>query len=384
MAPKRGMPPAFRIAGVESKIWPGNLPDLVIRLEGLAANNAAGEFVMRSTQHAVSRISSDRDRRGDPGHNIHLAEQDPDARQTTVCSPIVLRGKGIHSGAPAAVALCPAEAGTGIVFRRYAQGGASADILASYRTLTNTTLCTALESECGTSVATVEHLLAAISGLHIDNLLIEIDGAEVPIMDGSSAAFIEAIDSVRIHRLHEPRRFIKVLKTIQVQDGRSCGELRPHSGFHLDVEISFDTPIIGRQRLALEMSPGVFRAELSRARTFGFMREVDALRAAGRALGASLQNTVAIGDGEIINPEGLRYSDEFVRHKMLDAVGDLALAGAPMLCAYRSSCGGHKLNSLMLKALFADENAWAVINDPSARQSRESTLDFHHCSSAQF
>jgi UDP-3-O-[3-hydroxymyristoyl] N-acetylglucosamine deacetylase len=355
------------------------LPNLVIALEELAATKAAREFGMRFTQHPLSRVAFERDCQGSPGHNTNLAKQCLDARQTTVGSPVVLHGEGIHSGASAVVTLRPAEADAGIMFRRYDEDGASTDILASYRALTNATLCTALGSESGTSVATVEHLLAAIHGLHIDNLIIEIDGAEVPIMDGSSAAFIEAIDSAGIRELDEPRRFIRVLKTIQVQDGRSWGELRPHSGFHLDVEISFDTPVIGRQRLALEMSPGIFRAELSRARTFGFMKDVEALRAAGRALGSSLQNTVAIGDGEIINPEGLRYSDEFVRHKMLDAVGDLALAGAPMLCAYRSSCGGHKLNSSMLKALFADEDAWAVIDAPSVRQSRKPTLSYQHC-----
>ena len=289
-------------------------------------------------------------------------------QQTTVFSPIELHGRGVHSGAQAYVALLPAEADTGITFQCRSADGTSKDIPACYQAVTNVTLCTELGVEGGISVATVEHLLAAIAGLCIDNVLIKIDGSEVPIMDGSSSAFVEAIDSVGIRELDEPRKYVKVLKTVQVQEGQCWGELRPHSGFHMDVEIDFDTPVIGRQRRAFEMSPGVFRAELSRARTFGFMKDVGALWAAGRALGSSLDNTVLIGDGGIVNPEGLRYSDEFVRHKMLDALGDLALAGAPMLCAYRSSCGGHKLNSAMLINLFADKDAWTLVEAPSVRQ----------------
>ena len=149
-----------------------------------------------------------------------------------------------------------------------------------------------------------------------------------------------------------------------MEDGGASGELTPHNGFHLDVEIEFDCAMIGRQRIEIDLNPGSFRRELSRARTFGFMKDVERLWAAGLALGASLENTVAIGDDRIINREGLRYSDEFVRHKALDAVGDLALAGAPILGSYRSRRGGHRLNSLVLKALFADAEAWTLVEAP--------------------
>jgi UDP-3-O-[3-hydroxymyristoyl] N-acetylglucosamine deacetylase len=178
-------------------------------------------------------------------------------------------------------------------------------------------------------------------------------------MDGSAASFVAAIDQVGIRELHAPRKFIKVLKPVRVQEGQCWGELVPHSGFRIDVEIEFDSSIIGRQRMSLDMSPGVYRNEIACARTFGFMRDVEKLWKSGLALGASLDNTVAIGDDRVMNPEGLRFPQEFVRHKMLDAVGDLALAGAPLLGAYRSVRGGHRLNAHVLKALLADTSNWA-------------------------
>jgi UDP-3-O-[3-hydroxymyristoyl] N-acetylglucosamine deacetylase len=188
-------------------------------------------------------------------------------------------------------------------------------------------------------------------------------------MDGSSAAFVDAIDECGVRDLGDTRKYIKVLKPIRVEEGDCWGEIAPHTGFKLDVEIDFDTPVIGRQRLALEMGPDVFRRELSRARTFGFMRDVEKLWKAGLALGASLDNTVAIGDDKVMNREGLRYPQEFVRHKMLDAVGDLALAGMPLLASYRSVRGGHRLNAHVLKALFADATAWTVVHAPRVRDS---------------
>ena len=289
------------------------------------------------------------------------------ARQTTVAREIALTGKGVHSGAPVSIIIHPAEADCGIRFL-VAQGSEPAvEIAADVHSIANLTLCTVLGNGQGAQVATVEHLLAALRGLSIDNVYVEIDSGEVPIMDGSAAAFVEAIDEAGVKELSVPRKFIKVLKAIRVDEGDCWGEIRPHSGFHLDLEIDFETTVIGKQRAAMELSPGVFRAELSRARTFGFMRDVQKLWAAGRALGASLDNTVVIGEDKVINPEGLRYSDEFVRHKMLDAVGDLALAGAPLLCAYRSVRGGHRLNAHVVKALLADREAWTMVHAPRLR-----------------
>ncbi len=289
------------------------------------------------------------------------------ARQTTVVREIELTGTGVHSGAPVSVILHPAESGTGLRFLASRGGRIAAEIPANVSHVKNLTLCTVLGDDTGITIGTVEHLLAALRGLAIDNCYIEIDSKEVPIMDGSSAAFVEAIDEAGVRELSEPRNFIKVLKPIRVEEGDCWGELAPHSGFSLDVEIDFETSLIGRQRLALEMSPGVFRNEVSRARTFGFMRDVEKLWKAGLALGASLDNTIALGDDRILNRGGLRYPQEFVRPKMLDAVGALALSGFPLLGAYRSVRGGHRLNAHVLKALFADKDAFAFVQAPRVR-----------------
>ena len=291
------------------------------------------------------------------------------ARQTTVAREVELTGTGVHSGAPVSVILHPAESGVGLRFLASRNGRIAAEIPANVSHVKNLTLCTVLGDETGITIGTVEHLLAALRGLSIDNCYIEIDSKEVPIMDGSAAAFVEAIDETGIRELSEPRNFIKVLKPIRVEEGDCWGELTPHNSFSLDVEIDFETPLIGRQRLQLEMSPGVFRNEIARARTFGFMRDVEKLWKAGLALGASLDNTIALGDDKILNREGLRYPQEFVRHKMLDAVGDLSLSGFPLLGAYRSVRGGHRLNAHVLKALFADQDAFAFVQAPRVRES---------------
>lgn len=286
------------------------------------------------------------------------------ALQTTLASEITLTGTGVHTGAPVSITLMPAEAGTGIRFLLPGNDAAGIELPASFDAISNVTMCTVLSDGNGVAVATVEHLLAALRGLSVDNAIVEMDSGEVPIMDGSAEAFVDAIDESGIRELDAPRRFIKILKPVHVQDGQAIGELSPYNGFRLDVAIDFESAPIGQQRIDLELNPGSFRAELSRARTFGFMKDVEGLWAAGLALGASLENTIALGDDRIINPEGLRFRDEFVRHKALDAVGDLALAGAPILGIYRSRRGGHRLNSLVLRKLFADEEAWAIAEAP--------------------
>ena len=292
------------------------------------------------------------------------------ARQTTLAREIHLTGTGVHSGAPVSLTLHPAEADTGLRFLVTKRGRVIAEIPAHVANVKNLTLCTVIGDDAGVTISTVEHLLAALRGLAIDNCYVEIDSKEVPIMDGSSCDFVEAIDRVGIRELSEPRKYIKVLKPVRVEEGDCWGQLEPHGSFRLDVEIDFQTPLIGRQRIAFEMSPGVFRHELSRARTFGFMSDVEKLWKMGLALGADLTNTVAIGEGKIMNREGLRYEHEFVRHKMLDAVGDLSLAGAPLLGAYSSYKGGHRLNSMVLQALFADASNWAWVQAPRTSKSR--------------
>lgn len=286
------------------------------------------------------------------------------ARQTTLAREVELTGAGVHSGAPVSIVLHPAEADTGFRFIVTRRGRIIADIKAEVGAVKNLTLCTVIGDDSGATVGTVEHLLAALRGLSVDNCTIEINNREVPIMDGSSVAFVDAIDDAGIRYLAEPRKFIQVLRKVRVEDNGCWGELSPSDTFHLDIEIDFPTALIGKQRLALDISPATFREELSRARTFGFMSDVERLWKAGLALGASLDNSIALADDKIMNPEGLRYPQEFVRHKMLDAVGDLSLAGAPILGAYRSVKGGHRLNAHVLQALFADADNWRWVRAP--------------------
>lgn len=285
------------------------------------------------------------------------------AKQSTIGRVISLTGVGVHSGAPVSITLHPADANSGIRFV-ISKNDLEIEIPAHCDFIENLTLCTVLGSGCGAVVATVEHLMAAFRGLSIDNVTVEIDNGEVPIMDGSAMPFVRAIEDAGIAELQAPRRFIKVLKPVRVEENGCWGELLPHNGFHLEVEIDFTTDVIGRQKFSSEMNPGIFREELARARTFGFMADVEGLWAAGRALGASLDNTVAIDDGKVLNQEGLRWQDEFVRHKALDAIGDLALAGHPLLCSYRSYRGGHALNAKAIKNLFADKDAWTFVDVP--------------------
>jgi UDP-3-O-[3-hydroxymyristoyl] N-acetylglucosamine deacetylase len=294
------------------------------------------------------------------------------ARQTTLRDHTALSGVGVHSGLPVTLTLHPADAGTGFRFiRTRIEGGQDREIPADMSAVTATEFATVLGDESGPLVSTAEHVLAALSGLGVDNAVVEIDGPEVPIMDGSAEPFCAAIDQAGIVTQSAPRRFIEVLKPVRVVRESSIGELRPHArGFRVEVEIEFDNPLIGRQAMALDVDPASFRREIARARTFGFMRDVSKLWSAGYALGATFDNTLVVTDNRILNQDGLRYADEFVRHKALDAVGDLALAGAPLLGAYRSVRGGHKLNHAVLSALMADRSAWRMVEAPAARRPR--------------
>ena len=225
-----------------------------------------------------------------------------------------------------------------------------------------TEFATVLGDRQGPLVSTAEHVLAALRGMGVDNATIEVDGPEVPIMDGSAAAFVAAIDQAGVVSQSAARRFVQVLKPVQVAIGDSFGELRPYAaGFRADVEIDFANPVIGRQVYSLDFSPERFRREISRARTFGCVNDVARLWSAGFALGASFENSVVFDETRLLNSEGLRYSDECVRHKVLDVIGDLALAGLPLLGAFRSIRGGHKLNHAVLTALLADRTAYRVV-----------------------
>jgi UDP-3-O-[3-hydroxymyristoyl] N-acetylglucosamine deacetylase len=292
-------------------------------------------------------------------------------KQTTLRDQAVLSGVGVHSGLPVTLILHPAEADRGIRFVRTGLAGRDREIKADGRSVTATEFATVLGDASGPLVSTAEHILAALRGLGVDNVVVEIDGPEVPIMDGSAAAFVRAIDQVGLESLAAPRRFIRVLKPVSVTVGGAVAEFRPHSrGFRIEATIEFDHPLIGRQTIAYDGRPESFRRDFARARTFGFMRDVSKLWSAGYALGASLENTLVISDSRILNPEGTRFPDEFVRHKVLDAIGDLALAGAPILGLYRSVRGGHKLNHAALSALMADTSAWTLVDAEPVRPAR--------------
>jgi UDP-3-O-[3-hydroxymyristoyl] N-acetylglucosamine deacetylase len=259
----------------------------------------------------------------------------------------------------------------GFVFVRNGSDGCDREVQATVESVIATEFATVLGDREGPLVSTAEHVLAALRGMGIDNATIEIDGPEVPIMDGSAAAFVAAIDQAGILAQSGARRFLQVVKPVQVAMGDSFGELRPHAaGFRAEVEIDFANPVIGRQSYTLDLSPERFRREISRARTFGCMNDVARLWSAGFALGASFENSVVFDETRLLNTEGLRYSDECARHKVLDVIGDLALAGLPLLGAYRSVRGGHKLNHAVLTALMADRTAWRVVEAETARRPR--------------
>jgi len=288
--------------------------------------------------------------------------------QTTVRQHASVCGIGVHSGSPVTLTLHPAEANAGIVFLRSGiDGRRDREIVADFRSVTATEFATVLGDHDGPAISTTEHVLAALHGLGVDNAMVEVDGPEVPIMDGSAEAFVAAVKQADIVTLPAPRRYIKVLKAVRVGKDGSYGELRPHPrGLRIETEIEFDHPLIGRQSFAADVDPAVFHRELARARTFGFMRDVARLWGAGYALGASFENTIVIAENRVLNPEGVRFPDEFVRHKAVDAIGDLALAGAPLIGAYRSVRGGHKLNHAVVTALMADRSAWTYVELPEA------------------
>lgn len=293
------------------------------------------------------------------------------SRQTTLRAQATVSGVGVHSGLPVNLTIGPAPIDAGFVFVRTGLDGCDREVQATADSVIATEFATVLGDREGPLVSTAEHVLAALRGMGVDNATIEIDGPEVPIMDGSAAAFVAAIDQAGIVTQSAQRRFIQVLKPVQVAIGDCFGELRPYAaGFRAEVEIDFANPLIGRQKYTLDLGAERFRREVARARTFGLMCDVARLWSAGFALGASFENSVVFDDARLLNTEGLRYVDECVRHKVLDVVGDFALAGLPLLGAYRSLRGGHKLNHAVLTALLADRSAWRIVEGEAVRRSR--------------
>ena len=284
-------------------------------------------------------------------------------KQRTLKSAIGCTGVGLHSGAKVTMTLRPAAVDTGIVFHRTDLAGNGAMIPAHWASVSDTRLNTCVADQAGIGVRTIEHLMSALSGMNIDNAIVDISGPEVPVMDGSAAPFLFLIECAGVVEQAAPRRAIRILKRITVTDGDKIATLSPGLGFSVHVEIDFSVSAIRRQDCLLTMAGGAFKSDISRARTFGFEQEVAAMRAAGLGKGGSLDNAVVISsDGErVLNDEGLRYDDEFARHKVLDAVGDLYLAGAPILGHFHGLRCGHALNNRLLRELFADTSAWELV-----------------------
>ncbi len=283
-------------------------------------------------------------------------------RQRTLKSAIRATGVGLHSGNKVTLVLRPAPVNTGILYRRVDLDPV-VDIPAKGELVGDTMLCTCLHDEQGNKVATIEHLSAALAAMGIDNLIIEVDAPEIPIMDGSSSPFVFLLQSAGIEEQRAAKEFIRIKDVIRVEDGDKWAEFRPYKGFKMDVAIDFDHPAFeGRnQHLVMDFSTSSFVKEVSRARTFGFMRDIEYLRANNLALGGSMENAIVLDEYRILNNEGLRYDDEFVKHKLLDAVGDLYLAGHSIIGEFRSFKSGHGLNNMLVRALLANEAAWEKV-----------------------
>lgn len=292
--------------------------------------------------------------------------------QHTLSKPIFCAGVGVHSGRRARLAIRPAPSDTGIVFRRSDLGVQSMDIPARGDAVSDVQLGTTLSNRAGASVAVVEHLLAAFSGSGLDNALVEIDGEEVPIMDGSAAVYCALIARAGLDPQARARRRIRIVEPIEVRDGVKFARLAPCAGDALEIRarIDFDTRAIGCQEMSVRLTPGLFVRDLAFARTFGFARDVEALRALGLAQGGSLDNAIVIDGDAVVNPEGLRCGDEFIRHKILDAVGDLALAGGAIAGKYEAEQPGHALNNQLVRKLLDTPKAW--IWEPASAEFRAS------------
>jgi UDP-3-O-[3-hydroxymyristoyl] N-acetylglucosamine deacetylase len=288
--------------------------------------------------------------------------------QRTLKNVIRATGVGLHSGEKVFMTLRPAAPNTGVVFRRVDLEPV-VEIPADASLVTETTLCTGLT--CGVAkVQTVEHLMSALAGLGVDNVYVELSSAELPIMDGSASPFVFLLQSAGIAEQNVPKRFIRIIKPVEVRDGDKVASFVPYEGFKLGFTVKFDHPMIpaSQSRAEVDFSTGGYVKEVARARTFGFMRDLEYMRERNLGLGGSMDNAIVLDEFRVLNDDGLRYADEFVRHKILDAVGDLYLAGKPIIGAFEGFKSGHALNNKLVRALMADASAWdeVTFDDPAA------------------
>jgi len=284
-------------------------------------------------------------------------------RQRTLAGEISFAGYGVHGAQPVTLTIGPSTPDSGYLIRRDLGNGRLTNAVPVHHTrVSRTTLCTTLDLGDSVSVATVEHVVSALSGMGIDNALITLDGPECPIMDGSAFPFAEAILARGVEIQPAQRKFLKVLRAVTVRNNDAFAALEPYNGRALDLEIDFDSKVIGRQRMIFDWTPRRYYEDVARARTFGFVRDAKILRQAGYALGSSLDNSITVHEDRILNPGGLRFEDEFVRHKLLDAIGDLSLGGLPIWGRFRSYKGGHALNAHVLAGLFSSEANYEIVS----------------------
>jgi UDP-3-O-[3-hydroxymyristoyl] N-acetylglucosamine deacetylase len=290
--------------------------------------------------------------------------------QTTILSPVKLSGIGLHSGSTVSLRILPAAVNTGIVFRRLDVEPLRSMVAAKYDAVCDTRLGTTICNAQGVSVSTIEHLMAALWGAGIDNALIELDAPEVPIMDGSSQPFVELLEKAGVAELAAPRRILRVLKPVEVREGESIARITPNAdgdeGMVLNITVEYSNKLIGRQSAVYDFREASFNDLLAEARTFGFEYEVEAMQSAGLALGGSLENAIVVGEDSILNEEGLRSHDEFVRHKALDVVGDLFLAGVSIDAELNFTRPGHGINNKLLRALMSDASAYEIVDAEAA------------------
>ncbi|WKL55880.1 UDP-3-O-acyl-N-acetylglucosamine deacetylase [Asticcacaulis sp. ZE23SCel15] len=285
----------------------------------------------------------------------------PEHHEHTLATPAICAGVGLHTGERVRLSVRPAPAGSGVVFMRSDITDRDNIIAATAESVTQTRLGTVITNKAGVSVSTIEHLMAALSALGVDNVLIEMDGPEVPIMDGSALPFVQLLDRAGFRRQPMPQSVIEILKPVHVVEGDKRASLLPCDRFEMRFEIEFDSAVIGYQVVDLVVTEDSFRDELMSARTFGFLEGVEALRAAGLARGGSMDNAIVIDGDKVLNAEGLRYTDEFVRHKALDAIGDLYVLGMPILGRFEGIKAGHGLNNALVRALLSRPDAYQVV-----------------------
>ena len=303
-------------------------------------------------------------------------------KQRTLKESVSAIGVGLHKGEKVQLTLRPAPANTGIVFRRVDLDPV-VDIKATPEAVGETTLCTCLVNEQGVKISTVEHLLSAVAGLGIDNLIIDVDSSEIPIMDGSALPFVYLIQSVGIETLNVAKRFIRIKKPIRFEEGDKWAELKPYQGFRVNFAIEFDHPVIAKtsQNMTMDLSSCSFIKEISRARTFGFMRDIEFLRSHDLALGGSLENAIVLDEYRMLNKDELRYDDEFVKHKILDAIGDLYMCGASILGELNAFKSGHGLNNLLLREVFKQTDSWEWV---TYEDETPSPIQYHEVSASSF